>query len=309
MTRAPHLLGAVRCKEGEKLASIRRTIRTEAGLSCRCAGAPGVWYKDTILLLDRKTIAPLYIVKAGAGEAVDLLLRNEAKWLKDLGGQAALADHIPELIAHCSGMDLCFVAQSVLSGDRDDRLGEPQFRFLSKLQEYSSQTMLFEDSKLCHTLRSRIKGLEGLLNDAWSARLKKGMERIERTFSGRSVLLVAAHNDFTCWNTRVERGTVRVIDWEFAANEQLPLFDPLHFALMQMALRNEPPVKLIRKMHETLQLCLQRSGKDLCYAAETQALAYLVNLCTLYLCADLETSRSSPTLVCYAEVIDQLCAI
>ena len=130
----PRLLGSIACVESENLAIIREAIGKETGLSCSRAGAEGVWSKETILFLDTNTDEPLYLAKAGTGEAVDALLRNESNWLRTLGDQPSLSGHIPELVAHCSGKDLCFVAQRALPGSLDFRLGQLHFEFLRKLQ-------------------------------------------------------------------------------------------------------------------------------------------------------------------------------
>jgi Phosphotransferase enzyme family len=307
MARLPRLLGAVSCVEGERLASIREAIGKEAGLSCCRAGAQGPWSKDTILLLDKKTAEPLYIVKAGVGEAVDLLLGNEANWLRALRDQPALIDHIPELVAHLSGTYLSFVAETPLSGKFDYRFGELHIDFLRKLQECSRQTISLQESRLYNNLRSRLKNLRGLLSEAWSTRLDKAMRRIEQSLSRAPIVLVAAHNDFTPWNIRVERGIVRVFDWEYADYEQLPLFDPLHFALMPMALRRRPMAIIVRRMRQTLQLCEHWFGKESCRAAEIQLLAYCVNLCTLYLWADRGDCTLHPVVASYARLIDYIC--
>ncbi len=307
IARLPRLLGAVSCVESGKLALIREAIGKEAGLSCCRTGTPGVWSKDTILLFNSKTAAPVYIVKAGVGEAVDLLLRNEANWLRSLRDQAPLAGHIPELVTHRSGADLAFVVQCVLCGSSDYELGEPQFGFLRKLHAYSLQSMRYEDSGLYRTLDSRLKDLSSLLPEAWLSRLDLAIRRIRDSLAGQPVLLVAAHNDFAPWNVRVQHNVAYVFDWEYAAHEQLPLFDPLHFTLMPMALKSEPPARIIRSMHETLQLCRQWFGKERCYKAEIQALAYFVNLCTLYLWADRGQSTRHPALATYAHLIDHIC--
>lgn len=306
MATLPRFLGAVSCVESEKLALIRDAIGNEAGLSCCRAGAPGPWYKDTILLLD-KAAEPLYIVKAGAGEAVNGLLTNEANWLGTLRDKPSLADHIPELVAHRSSSDLSFVAQRVLPGDLDFSLGPQQLEFLSKLQESSLQSMRYQDSGLFKTLHSRLHDLSGLLPEDWSHRLETSMKRIEQSFSGAPIQVVAAHNDFTPWNIRLDRGVARVFDWEYAGYEQLPLFDPLHFSLAPMALRSESPAKIVRKMHEIIGQCQQSFGTERCYQPETQALAYLVNLCTLYLWAVDGVYDSAPVLDTYALVIERLC--
>jgi hypothetical protein len=303
MARMPRLLGAVSCVEADKLASIREAISKDAGLSCCRTGAPGVWSKDTILFLDHNA-EPLYIVKAGAGEAVDFLLRNEANWLQTLHDQASLADHIPEIVAHRSGEDLSYVVERPLQGKFEYKLGESHFAFLRKLQEYSRQTMPLEESRLYQNLRSRLKDLNGLLSQAWSIRLEKAMQRIEQSLSGPTSLFVAAHNDFTPWNIRVQSGIARIFDWEYADYEQLPLFDPLHFALMPMALMRQSPDHLLRTMRQTLRQCKQRFAKQLCYEAETQALAYLVNLASLFLWADRGDCTQHPVVARYAHLID-----
>lgn len=309
MARLPRLLGAVSCVEDEKLESIRKAIGKETGLSCCRSGAPGPWSKDTILFLDKKTVEPLYIVKAGAGEAVDLLLRNEANWLRTLRDQPALVDHIPELVAHRSGIYLSFVAENSLPGKLDYRFGELHVAFLRKFQEYSRQTIRLQESRLYQNFRSRLKNLSGLLSEAWSTRFDTGMRRIEQSLAGVPVLLVASHNDFTPWNIRVESGVARIFDWEYADFEQLPLFDPLHFALMPMALRSRPTAKMVQCMSQTLQLSQRWFGKEFCYNAQTQALAYLMSVCTLYLCSVRGTSKPHPVLDSYAAIIDHLCLV
>jgi len=134
------------------------------------------------------------------------------------------------------------------------------------------------------------------------------MRRMEEALSGAPILMTAAHNDFTAWNIRVDGGVARVFDWEYACEEQLPLFDPLHFVLMPMALKREPTAKMMQKLHETLAICESWFGREECLAAETQALAYLTNLCTLYLWSQCGRSAGDPVLDSYARVIDCICS-
>jgi hypothetical protein len=292
--------------EAEDLVTVRGLLGREAGLSCCRAGAEGVWSKDTILFLDRKS-KPLFIVKVGTGEAADALLESEANWLQRLRNQAKLAEHIPEFVAHRRGSDISFVAQSVLGGNLDFRLGKVQLDFLRKLQEYSLQSKQYEDSCLYRTLNLRLKNLSGLLPEVWSIRLDRAMRHIKESLSRSPVQLVVAHNDFTPWNIRVQHNLAAVFDWEYAADEQFPLFDPLHFALMPMALKRDPKVRMIQKMNLTVQLCRQWFGDERCHQAETQALAYFVNLCTLYLWSVRGASESHPALDSYAGLIDHVC--
>jgi hypothetical protein len=152
-----------------------------------------------------------------------------------------------------------------------------------------------------------LKELNGLLSEAWYTRINKGLRQIEQSLSGKPILLVAAHNDFTPWNIRVEGGVARAFDWEYADYEQFPLFDPLHFALMPMALRSRSTARMVQCMKQTLQTSQRLFGNEFCYAAQTQALAYLISLCTLYLWSVRGASESDPVLVSYSSLIDYLC--
>lgn len=309
MARLPRISGAISCVENEDLLLIRKTIGNEAGLSCCRTGTPGPWSKDTILFLNKNNNEPLYIVKAGTGEAVDTLLHNEATWLRSLQDQPALAGHIPNLVAHCSGAHLSFVAETPLLGKLDYQFGELHVAFLRKFQKHSHCTIRLEESRLYKNLCTRLKNLRGLLSETWSNRFEKGMRCIEQSLSGRPISFVAAHNDFAPWNIRVQRGVARIFDWEYADYEQLPLFDPLHFALMPMALRRRPAANMIQCMKKTLQLSEQWFGKELCHNAQTQALAYLMNLCTLYLSAERGKHDSNVILESYAAIIESLCIL
>ncbi len=306
MTRMPRLLGAAPCVESTALVTIRRAIGSQAALSCCNAGAGGVWSKYTVLLLDERTIDPLCFVKAGAGAAIGNLLRNEADWLSSLGNEPSLAGHIPTLIAHRSGQDLDFLVQSPLKGNSSSVLGQPHFEFLKKLQAYSPRTVRYQDSVLYRTLHARVSDLKGLLPAEWSERIAKAIRKIESSLAKSSALFVAAHNDFTPWNVLLVDGRACVFDWEFAAHEQLPLFDPLHFVLSPLALEGKPVDEILRALGETVRQCRLSLGEEPCSQPEIQALAYLLNLSTLYLWADRGKLNLQSTAAGYVGVIDRL---
>lgn len=314
MTRAPRLLGAAPCVESNTLGMIRSAMASQTNFSCCNAGAGGIWSKYTVLLLDEKTIEPLCFVKAGAGAAIGSLLQNEAGWLSSLRNEPALASHVPTLITHspayspghASGEGLNFLAQSPLKGNSSEVLGQPHFNFLKKLQAYAPRAMRYQDSVLYRTLHARICDLEDLLPVKWSERIAKAMRRLESSLAASNTLFVPAHNDFTPWNIRLLNGRACVFDWEFAAHEQLPLFDPLHFAMSPLALAGRPLSELIRAMSDTVRQCRQSLGEEQCRQPEIQALAYTLNLCTLYQWADRGTRNSHPSLIAYAAVIDFL---
>jgi len=306
MAKLPRLLHVRSCAEGPQFQSIRAAVGPEAGLSGCRGGSEGVWSKSTVLLLDKTNKKPLCIVKVGASDTVDGLLQNEAQWLGKLRQQSELVPHLPELIAHRSGNQLCFLAQSVVFGDLDFSLGEAHFKFLRKLYDFSSRSIEYRDSSLYRTLSMRMAGLKGSLSEAWTARLETAMRKIEEGLSGAPQVFVTAHHDFTPWNVALKGETAFVFDWELAADEQLPLFDPLHFTLMPLGLWNRSTDKIIEKMHRTIRLYQQRFGEEFSYSAETQALAYFVNLSTLYLWS--RQSLQHPLLLSSARLIDRLCS-
>jgi hypothetical protein len=308
MAQLPGLFGAVRSQENEKMALLRAALGGETGVSCCKAGVPGPWSKETVLFLDQAA-EPKLVVKAGVGESVDGLLRNEAQWLRALRDQPMLADNVADLVAHQSGKDFCFVAQSVLPGNPEFQFGELHFSFLKEFHAFSRRRLRYEESGLFHNMQARMKELDGLLTEDWSRRIEKAMRRVEEAISGEPILMTAAHNDFAPWNIRVEGQVARVFDWEYAEQEQLPLFDPLHFALMPMALKRKSSAKMMRRMRQTLESCTTGLGQEECHAAETQALAYLTNLCTLYLCFMRGRSYTHAVLNSYAPIIDCLCRL
>jgi hypothetical protein len=301
--RLAHLLGAIACEENERLAFIRASVGNEVGLSCLRSGAPGPWSKDTILFLDGHH-QPLYFVKAGTGEAVNSLLRNEAKWLRTLREHPPLAGHISEAVSQRCCVDLSYVAVRALSGRIEFEFTDAHSDFLRKLHAYSRQNLRLQESNLYRNLRSRQTDLNGLLDDAWSRRLDKALRLIEESFSDRAELFVAAHNDFTPWNIRIDQGIARIFDWEYADYEQLPLFDPLHFALMPMALEKRSTSCIVNCMHATLGKCPEWLGRECCHHDQTQALAYALNLSTLYLTAEQGKPGADFVLESYSRLID-----
>jgi hypothetical protein len=146
-----------------------------------------------------------------------------------------------------------------------------------------------------------------MLSEEWSNRIDAGMQRIEQSLSCAQIPLVAAHNDFTPWNIRINDNIVKVFDWEYADYERLPLFDPLHFFLLPMGLKREPPDKIIRQMLRVLQMCQYTLDAKWSYKPEVQALTYLLNLCVLYLWSVHGAYESDPVVVSFAQVIDHLC--
>jgi hypothetical protein len=60
-------------------------------------------------------------------------------------------------------------------------------------------------------------------------------------------------------------------------------------------------------MQRTIEICGKELGWERCYRPREQTLAYLLNLCTLYMCADRGANSYHPTLVSYAGLIDRLC--
>jgi hypothetical protein len=76
--------------------------------------------------------------------------------------------------------------------------------------------------------------------------------------------------------------------------------------MMPMALNRDPRARMIQRMNLTVRLCRQWLGEERCHQAETQALAYFVNLCILYLWGARERPGPNSVVDAYAQVIDYL---
>jgi hypothetical protein len=305
--RFPRLLGSSTCAEGPGIQAIRQALEAKAGLSCCRSGAAGPWSKETMLFLDKQSAKPLVFAKAGVGGAVGSLLQNEAKWLGYLGEDAGLRQHLPQLLAHRCEDEFSFVAQLPLAGVMRFEFGQSHIDFLLKLYAHSFQLKRFNETRLYRNLQLRMRLLSGYLSEAWSTRLDIAMRRIEQTMSEKPQLFVIAHNDFTPWNTRVEQNVAGVFDWEYADAEHLPLFDPIHFHLLPMGLKGHPALRMASKIAEVVEHCRQWAGAEICCEPEAQALAYLVNLSTLYLHAEDGKTDANPVLLSYGLLIDHLC--
>ena len=306
MARWPRLFGVNGCVEGLGIGRIRETAGCKSELSCCRAGAAGPWHKDTIVFLEENRSRPLYFVKSGAGAAVDSLLENEAHWLRTLRCETSLAGRVPELIAHRSGEDSCFLVQRPVDGNLEFWLGAPQLDFVRRLQQFSQKTLRYSDSTLCRNLTARFGQLNGRLSDHWTNRLERSIDKTAESFSAAPRRFVAAHNDFTPWNVRVANGVARAFDWEYAADECLPLFDPLHFVLLPMALARRPAESLLRKAQETAAICGRLLAARSNANAQAQLLAYLVNICALYLVSTSGKFETDPVIQSYAGLIDLL---
>jgi hypothetical protein len=308
MTRMPRLLGAVPCVENNTLALIRAALDTPRGFSCGAGGAEGAWSKDTVLLLREGSPDPACLVKAGTGAMVDRLLRWEAHWLQTLDREPALRPHIPGLLAHRAGAGLSFLAQTPLPGRRDFRLGAAHFEFLRALHRWSGRSLRYPESGLARNLRARLGRLQNKLPQRWIDRLGRAVDRVEAAYGDSSSLFAVSHGDFSPWNTLIHRSRLLVFDWEFAAEECLPLFDPLHFALKLPALKAAPLSHTSAILEKTLAACAVHLPQEFCRRPKAQALAYLVHVCTHFLDDDPALASGNAALDAYAALMDHLLA-
>jgi hypothetical protein len=188
----------------------------------------------------------------------------------------------------------------------DFKMGTPHVEFLRRLQQLTAQTIEYQDSELSRTLNDRAVGLQGLVENRWQDRIDRALRRLEAAFSRSPILMTAAQNDFTPWNIRLGGSLAHVFDWEYAADQYLPLFDPLHFVLLPLALKRRPTAGMERRLREVLVVCHGWFGSSTCHHAEAQALAYLVNLATLYLWSVRGDGIDDPVVESYAALIDRL---
>jgi hypothetical protein len=196
-----------------------------AWLRAHGTGASVVTAPGAAFLLDGERLR--LAAKVGAGPPARREL-SEARALAGLGpaAQAAGAD-VPEVVeeGELRGRPLLVTTgvegrpASVLLAERAGRRDALVARIADWLLRWNLSTAA--EATLTHELLER----EVLAPARAVGTLVPELERLARTVEGRSVKLVAAHNDLTTANVLVGSGRLAVVDWDTAAPRALPLTD------------------------------------------------------------------------------------
>ncbi|MCG8637397.1 MAG: aminoglycoside phosphotransferase family protein [Desulfobacterales bacterium] len=211
-------------------------------------GAEGPFRKTTIQAVRKNGIPVLYI-KAAETKKAGGRIENEARALSLLNSNPALTGHVPGLL---------------FSGDREGRRLLVQSVVQGTSGPHSPDKLLF--SFLAKLVGDQRVPLESL--PFWQARVKDlpvplGFEnlraKIKTRLTNALIPKTIMHGDFAPWNVLVNKGQVRVIDWESCEPEGLPFFDIFHYVLRYGFLVGHwPPQRTLSRIRTLINSVLFR---------------------------------------------------
>jgi len=268
-------------------------------------GTPGPLNKLSFAVIDPQGHVSA-IGKIGNRPATAALLHNEAAWLRRCGSYPELVRHVPKLIATITVGDTPILVQSVVDGKTPRlRPGTAQASFQSTLHALTAATELrIEDSKMWLTIREHLTCVRPSLPILWLERIERGMTRL-LDYPDR-IAFAAAHRDFTPWNMRLEHGSLRVFDWEYASDEYGTAYDLLHYCLLPRVLRGARPH--INVILEQAAATAKTANLLSCYGDQlrTQAIAYFLDVCLFYMASRGGWIAGDKVVEGYGDLLDQL---
>lgn len=245
-------------------------------------GTKGPYNKKTILFEDRFG-EPRLIAKLGTTLPAVTLLKNEAHWLSVLLDKVDLKEMVPALVSFFYFGELFVVAEHAQRGAcSNGRLGEGHLRFLSALQSSFAVHDGYCGSKMENVMLQRFKKIQSALSDEWRLRIEKAIILVQKGFKNYLLPMCAAHRDFVPWNILIKHdGIFFVYDWEYAAEECVPLYDVFHFLCKPRLLSRGPSRRFATKILTKAEFfCRQLpKGNMKILAVDIQFLAYLLDWC------------------------------
>jgi Choline/ethanolamine kinase len=292
--------------EAEVMKEIKHQISCENLLTIVKIGTPGPHAKDTVLFL-KKDHGPVAIGKFGTTEAATYLLENEAKWLALLSPKKNLKFHCPRLLISKRFSQAYVVIQSVGIGAFSGyNLSAAHIQFLSLFQDGFPAGDKYKASLIQQEMTRRFVSLKNKLTQTWVTRIQNRLDLLETELEHTSIPLVAAHRDFVPWNMRMIQGRIFVFDWEYACHGYFPLYDVFHFLLMPHILKSNVSIiqlKSILKKGKKIGELLSR-GANKAKTPDFQLLAYLLDLCLMFLESRDGNDPGCPVLYRYGNLID-----
>lgn len=269
-------------------------------------GTPGPHSKNTIVLLGRSS-EPVAVAKVGTTGAARALLQREEAWLRRLCTVPGLRDCVPSVLASGEVAGSHVLVQSPVAGRRPARLGPAQGHFLAALHRMRSKHISFSDSHMAASMRQRLGRVEDTLSAAWERRAHAAYALLSDELEGRPLPMTTAHRDFTRWNMCVSREGGSVFDWEYAADEHVPLYDAFHFMLLPLALKRRVFRTDVRRV---VRRAARFGGAYLddrrsVQQASAQMLAYVLDVCLTYLESNDGREDGDVIVERYGRIIDQ----
>jgi hypothetical protein len=116
--------------------------------------------------------------------------------------------------------------------------------------------------------------------------------------------MVAAHRDFVFWNIRQSRSGLCLLDWEYACEQFVPLYDVFHFLCMPLAVKTPIASGQMKRILRQAEAAASSLGIDqFISTAHAQALAYLLDKTLLHLTSRQGVHPDDKVMNAYVELI------
>jgi hypothetical protein len=202
-------------------------------------GTPGTYQKLTVQVM-RKDGSVVGYLKMPLTGAAERRLQHEAEVLRTLHEFPKLKPHIPALFFAGRWHGNFTLFESVLPGETGPvQMTGMHDEFLRVLQR--SEPRVSSGQSVIERTARKWECARPLLGAKWHGLANETLRIASRELGGSMVPSGLHHGDFTPWNTRVDRGTLRVFDWESAEYDAPILWDQFHFlAQAECVLKQRP---------------------------------------------------------------------
>jgi thymidylate kinase len=217
-----------------------RVVASYAGTS-----APASDRKVMLQIADKKGETLAYVKVAGRNRA-RRKLENEARVLRYLAQEGAVADRIPRLIRLVKGRRTTLLVSTPVPCPLRtvSSWSAVQENFLLHLHQRTRAIGRLTDMPLWNDMCRRLQ-IGRISHHHWADVLELSKDFIESRLGAIVRTYVLAHRDFAPWNMgMLPGGELFVLDWEDASSGGTPLHDYLHFILWPLALRSRSTIEL-----------------------------------------------------------------
>ena len=196
---------------------------------CYFMGTPGINRTPVAALFTKKVAT--HFVKFALDKSGYNLIQNERQTLSRLSSKSLKYINIPQTVEHSEKAVLIASNIKPPRGKRSQNLLAVHYKALEELFHQGTLSMSIYNSALWDNIVhnvSLIRNNHPVVPE--SGNLKHLMlDAIKKIDPEKSIMLSAAHGDFTPWNMYVEKDQIHLYDWELQKNPAPALFDLFHF--------------------------------------------------------------------------------
>ncbi len=275
-------------------------------------GSKGIYQKDSLLAMFENG-APAYYAKIAVGDRADEMVHAEARVLQKLSTIGLLKGTVPELL-HENIFFLksrpFFLTTVSPFLDSKNSFEVQHERFLTQLGQSTSKLIEYEKTFEARYAATTIAKISSFLAQDLHAELEKAVKTIVNEIGDLILPSVLAHRDFAPWNIKWNDSGIYVFDWEYATEEANPLYDFLHFRLIQKVLFSgrfnqltpQTIVNFLPEAHTYLHSAYPETIWNL-QIIKHLMLAYLVNLILFYVDSSNRFDKDHPIVSMYYRLI------